>query len=68
MKECFCLFSSYPQLTDKDQVSLTNERSFCLTPFESVAVAYCEIKHHFAMHSITNNNNDDFFSLLGLPI
>ena len=52
MKECVCLFSSYPQLTNKDQVSLTNERSSCLTAFESVVVTYCEIKHHFAMHSI----------------
>ena len=31
--------------------SQTNERSFCLTAFESVVVTYCETKHHFAMHS-----------------
>ena len=52
MKKCVCLFSSYPQLTNKDQVSWTNERSSCLTAFENVVVTYCEIKHHFAMHSI----------------
>ena len=53
VKECFCLFSLYPQLTNKDEVSKANERSSCLTGFESVVVTYCEIKHHFAMHSIS---------------
>ena len=52
MEECVCLFSSYPQLTNGDQVSTTNERSSCLTAYKRVVVTYCEIKHHFAMHSI----------------
>ena len=29
----------------------------CLTAFETVVVTYCEIKHHFAMHSIFGHKN-----------